>query len=75
MSISDVMIHIQETLDSTAREALETRLRGVEGVIAPRFNPGTEHLLLVAFNPHKTRSAELLGVVRAAGHGANLVGV
>lgn len=42
MSFSDVMIHIQETLDSATPEALETRLRGV---------------------------------VRAAGHGAKLVGV
>jgi len=75
MSISDVMIHIREPLSREARAALETRLRGVEGVIAPRFNPGTEHLLLVAFNPAKTRPAELRGVVRAAGHGAKLVGI
>ncbi|MCU0835436.1 MAG: hypothetical protein MUC77_13545 [Chromatiaceae bacterium] len=75
MSISDILIHIEETLGSEARAALEARLRGVEGVIAPRFNPGTEHLLLVAFNPERTRPAELLGVVRAAGHGAKLVGV
>jgi hypothetical protein len=75
MSISDVMIHIQESLSGAARAALATRLRGVDGVIAPRFNPGTEHLLLVAFNPAKTRPGELLAVVREAGRGAKLVGV
>lgn len=74
MNISDVMIHINEKLDIEARSALEARMRDLDGVIAPRFNPGKEHLLVVAFDPDKACPAELLGTVRAAGYAAQLVG-
>lgn len=75
MNISDVMIHIPENLDTEARSALESRMRDLEGVIAPRFNPGREHLLVVAFDPDKTRPADLLSAVKTAGYTAQLVGV
>lgn len=55
MNLSDIMIHIDESLDSPTRAAMEDRLRMREGVVAPRFNPGREHLLVVAFDPAKTR--------------------
>lgn len=74
MNISDVMIHVSEKLDIEARSALEARMRDLDGVIAPRFNPGKEHLLVVAFDPDKASPAELLGTVRAAGYAAQLVG-
>ena len=75
MSISDVMIHINETLSADARFALEERLRQVEGVVAPRFNPDRDHLLLVAFDPDKAHPANLLSAVKTAGYAAQLVGV
>jgi len=75
MSLSDVMIHIEPALSANARSSLEERMRQIDGVIAPRFNPGKEHLLLIAFNPDKTAPADLLGAVKSAGHAAQLVGV
>ncbi len=75
MSISDVMIHIKEPLNADARSSLEERMRQVEGVVAPRFNPGKDHLMVVAFDPDKTHPADLLGVVKTAGYVAQLVGV
>lgn len=75
MSISDVMIHIDQTLSVEARAAMEERMRQIDGVLAPRFNPGKEHLLLVAFNPDLARPAALLGAVRASGYSAQLIGV
>jgi len=74
MNISDVMIHIPENLNAGARSALEARMRGLDGVIAPRFNPGKEHLLVVAFDPDKAHPADLLGAVKLAGYTAKLVG-
>ena len=73
-SISDVMIHINETISEEARAALEEGMRQIEGVIAPRFNPGKEHLMVIAFNPEKTSSAALLAKARAAGYTAQLIG-
>jgi CBS domain-containing protein len=74
MNISDVMIHINEPLSVEARSSLEEAMRQIEGVIAPRFNPGKEHLLVVAFDPEKTNTAVLLEKVLAAGYTAQLVG-
>lgn len=74
MSISDIMIHINEPLSGEARSALEEAMRQVEGVVAPRFNPGKEHLLVVAFDPARVNTAVLLDKVRAAGYTAQLVG-
>jgi hypothetical protein len=75
MSISDIMIHIDQSLNTEARLAIEERMRQIEGVVAPRFNPGKEHLLLVAYNPDKASTAALLGAVKASGYSAQLVGV
>ncbi|MFA7242663.1 MAG: hypothetical protein WC091_21365 [Sulfuricellaceae bacterium] len=74
MNISDVMIHVSENLDSEARSALEAQMRDLDGVIAPRFNSGKDHLLVVAFDPDKSRPIELLGAIQAAGYSAQLIG-
>lgn len=74
MNISDIMIHINESLDQEARNSLENSMRDIEGVISPRFNTGKEHLLLIAFDPGKTTTKVLLEQTRAAGYTAQLVG-
>lgn len=74
MYISDVMIHINESLGIEARTSLEEAMRTIDGVVAPRFNTGKEHLLMIAFDPHKTSSAVLLKKARDAGLTAQLVG-
>ena len=75
MNISDVMIHIKEPLNEEARTALETALQQVEGVVSPRFNPGKEHLLMVAYDTERTSTAALLEKTRTAGYTARLVGM
>lgn len=74
-SISDVMIHINETLSAEARSTLEEGMRQIEGVIAPRFNPGKDHLMVIAFNTEQTKASVLLEKTRAAGYTAQLVGM
>ena len=74
MSISDIMIHINESLSSEARTTLEEAMRTIDGVVAPRFNAGKEHLLVIAFDPQKTSSAVLLKKARDTGLTAQLVG-
>jgi hypothetical protein len=75
MNISDVMIHINESLGEEARTALENSIRKIDGVVSPKFNPGKEHLLLVAYDTHKTDAKVLLEQTRAAGYTAQLVGM
>ncbi|MBK5963973.1 hypothetical protein CCR95_07695 [Thiocystis minor] len=73
MQTTDIMIHIDETLDTVQQQALESRIRGLQGVIAPRFNK--PHLLLVAYNPDRTSSAVLLDAVKARGYTGRMVGL
>jgi copper chaperone CopZ len=74
-NISDVMIHINESLDAEARTALENAVRKVEGVVSPGFNADKAHLLLVTYDTEKTTTVALLEAVRAAGYTAQLVGM
>ncbi|HUX30125.1 MAG TPA: hypothetical protein VMV78_05795 [Thiobacillus sp.] len=74
MNVSDILIHINESLNEQQRSALEEAVRQIEGVVAPRFNPGKEHLLLVAFNPDVASTATLLTKVQSFGYNAQLIG-
>lgn len=74
MNISDILIHVNESLNIQQRQSLEEAMREVEGVIAPRFNDGVEHLLLVAFNPATTNPSTLLSKVKSFGYQAQLIG-
>jgi hypothetical protein len=74
MSVSDILIHIDDDLGEQERKSLEESMREIAGVVAPRFNSGKEHLLLVAFNPEVTNSAALLARVQSHGYNAQLVG-
>ena len=73
MQAMDIVIHVNENLDPGEQEALESELRKIEGVVAPRFNQ--KHLLLVSYNSDRTSSSELLGAVSSKGYKAQLVGM
>ncbi|MBK1693407.1 hypothetical protein CKO09_01445 [Chromatium weissei] len=75
MNISDVLIHITDSLNAQQREALENSIRQINGIIAPRFTLENAHLLTVAFNPDLTSSAALLTHVKSYGYTAQLVGI
>ena len=74
MNINDVVIHVNETLDSQTRHDIEDQLRGIDGVIAPRFNDRRPHLMIVAYNPDHIRAGDLLGEVSRRGYHAQHCG-
>lgn len=71
----DLLIHVNETLGVTERASLEEYLRKVDGVIAPRFNRETPHLLLVTYDPQEVDTRNLLNRVKAKGYSAQLIGM
>lgn len=75
MHVTDMLIHVNETLGANERESLQTELRKLSGVIAPRFNRATPHLLLVSYNPQAVDSVSLLNRVKADGYHVQLVGM
>lgn len=74
MHINDVVIHVNESLDTGARHDLEDRMRNIEGVIAPRFNDRRTHLMMVAYNSDHIRTSALLEEVRRQGYHAQSCG-
>lgn len=73
MHTPDVTIHINQTLTQDQQQALESTLREIDGVIAPRFN--LPHMLVVLYNAEKTTMAALLNAVIRKGYQAQLVGL
>jgi hypothetical protein len=74
MDINDVVIHVNETLDTQARRDLEDKMREIDGVIAPKFNDRRPHLMIVAYDPEHTRTMTLLDTVRGQGYHAQHCG-
>lgn len=74
MNLCDVLVHIDETLSAVQKNDLEEDMRELNGVVAPRFNPGQDHLMLVAFDSDSVNYASLLGRVQAHGYSAQLIG-
>ena len=73
MQTTDIMIHINDPLDPGQQQALEMELRGIDGVIAPRFNK--PHLLVISYNSDVTSTAVLLKAVKDRGYQAQAVGM
>jgi len=73
MQATDIMIHVSENLSRDQKLNIESQLREIEGVIAPRFNK--DHLLVIYFNQDKTQSSLLLNQVQSSGYQAHLVGL
>ena len=71
METCDIMIHIDESLAQIKQQELESELRSIEGVIAPRFNK--PHLLVIAYDTMRTDSPALLKHVTDKGYQAQLV--
>ena len=73
MQATDIMLHIHEDLNTNQQYEVESQLRNIDGVIAPRFNK--EHLLLIYYNLDKINSSVLLNFVKSQGYQATLVGI
>ena len=73
MNGADIMVHFQEKLDTDQKNAIESQLREIEGVIAPRFNK--EHLLLIYYNSEKTDSSVFLNMFKSKGYQVKMVGI
>lgn len=75
ISLSDVLIHIDEALDPGRRQDLETQLRAIDGVVSVKNPEDRLHLTLVGYIAAKVNAQHLLKVIRGAGMHAELVGL
>lgn len=75
MQLSDILIHIDETPNESEQYKLVEQLRGLEGVIAPRFSLEKDHFIFVSYNSNMIKSTALLDKVKENGFKAQLVGL
>ncbi len=73
--LSDVVIHVNETLDEAGLGGLEQELRARDGVISAGHQPGRTHFIMVVYDTEATSSANLLTPFKARGVHAQLVGM
>ena len=74
MQLSDVLIHIDKMPNESEQDKLVEQLRGLEGVIAPRFSLEKDHFIFVSYNSDMIKSTALLDKVKENGFKAQLVG-
>ena len=74
LNVSDIVIHIGETLDDQRIHGLERELGEERGVYSACMHEKTRHLMVVDFDPVETRPSQLVRAVRERGLKAVMVG-
>ena len=72
--ISDIVVHVDESLDEGALSGVETGIREEDGVISVGHEPGRRHLLTVVYDAGVTPTEHLLHRLQERGLHAQLIG-
>jgi hypothetical protein len=75
MSIVDVMLHLDDSLDKEQRNKLEDFVRGDACVITACVSHEDPHLMMVTYNPECTTAGKILNRVSGEAGRAELVGL
>jgi hypothetical protein len=75
MRNSDIVIHIDETLDDGRIHRLEKELGDEPGVLSACFHENTPHLMVVDFDADAVRPSEIVESVRSRGLRAEMLGL
>ena len=75
IKLADVTIHIDKDTDADARQAVETALRAVNGVVSVHMPSNEPHLVVVEYDPDATASSHLLTMVKEVAGRAELIGL
>ncbi len=70
---SNIVIHINESLDSQHRLNLSNQVQKITGVESASLQDARPHLMIVGFNRSETKACDVLNGVRKAGMHAQLV--
>lgn len=72
---TDVLIHIDESLDDSHIHHLEKSLCFTDGVYSACVNEKARHLMLVDYDPESVRAMDILHKVKQSGLHAELIGL
>lgn len=63
MQVTDMVMHIDDTLVESSRRLVERKLTGRKGVLHAHFNESRPHLMLVSYDTERTSSFDILAAV------------
>ena len=63
MHVTDMVMHIDNTLGVDSRRNVEQALAGNRGIIQAHFNDKRPHLMLVSYDTDRTSSFEILAQI------------
>ena len=63
MHVTDMVMHIDNTLGEVSRRNVEKRLTNAAGVIKAHFNDRRPHLMLVSYDTERTSSFEIMAQI------------
>lgn len=75
VSLVDVTVHIDETLNRSVRIGVMEDLREIDGVVSVRSTDQRPHLMMVEYVPDRTSSRAILADVERHNLHAELVGL
>ena len=70
---TNIVIHVNETMDSQRRERFSNNVRDIYGVVAADIKDSRPHLMIVAFSRGKTKAIEVISGIRKSGIEAQLI--
>jgi len=73
INMSDVMLHIDEELNSKQQTLLESQMRDQQGVVALGYHETQPHLMIVEYNQDVTSAKQLLHTVNDFGLHAEII--
>ena len=63
MQMTDMVMHVDETLAADSRRNLERTITAQRGVLDAHFNDQRPHLMLVSYDRERTSSFDILAVM------------
>lgn len=73
-TISDITVHIDETLNDRELANLEQAIRSDEGVVSVGHNEKGRHFMVVLYDPEAISGKDILGRVTEQGFRGELIG-
>ncbi len=70
---SNIVIHINESLDRENREVLTGKMCRFEGVVSADVKEKCPHLMIVGYDPEETKPIDVIMSVRDTGVHAQLI--
>ena len=70
---TDIVIHVDEEMDSQRRDKFSNTVQELHGVLSASIQDSRPHLMMVAYNPEKTKALEVVTGIRNTGLHAQLI--